>query len=55
MHLFTAAEAQANLEMLGTMDGFIFGSPTYMGSLSAGLKAFMEATSGLWAEQKWRN
>ncbi len=31
----------------------VFGCPTYMGSLSAGLKTFFEATSGRWMEQKW--
>jgi len=31
----------------------IFGSPTYMGSPSAAMKAFMEATSGRWLEQQW--
>jgi multimeric flavodoxin WrbA len=31
----------------------VFGCPTYMGSPSAGLKKFFEATSGRWMEQKW--
>lgn len=31
----------------------IFGSPTYMGSPSAAMKAFMEATSSRWLEQQW--
>jgi NAD(P)H dehydrogenase (quinone) len=31
----------------------IFGSPTYMGSASAAFKAFMEATSQRWMEQRW--
>jgi multimeric flavodoxin WrbA len=34
-------------------DAIIFGCPTYMGSPSAGLKKFFEATSGRWFEQKW--
>jgi len=34
-------------------DAMVFGCPTYMGSPSAGMKAFMEATSGRWMEQKW--
>ena len=38
---------------LDNSDAIIFGCPTYMGSVSAGLKSFMEATSGRWAEQKW--
>jgi multimeric flavodoxin WrbA len=38
---------------LDAADAIVFGCPTYMGSPSAGLKAFMEATSGRWMEQKW--
>ena len=34
-------------------DAIIFGSPTYMGSASAAFKAFMEATSQRWMEQRW--
>lgn len=36
-------------------DAIIFGCPTYMGSASAGLKKFMEATSGLWYQQRWKD
>ncbi|MEE4280035.1 MAG: flavodoxin family protein [Halieaceae bacterium] len=38
---------------LDSCDAMIFGSPTYMGSASAAFKAFMEATSGRWMEQRW--
>lgn len=38
---------------LDEADALVFGCPTYMGSPSAGLKAFMEASSGRWMEQKW--
>ena len=38
---------------LDAADAMIFGSPTYMGSASAAFKAFMEATSGRWMEQRW--
>ena len=34
-------------------DAIIFGCPTYMGSPSADMKRFMEASSGRWMEQKW--
>lgn len=40
-------------ETLDAADALVFGCPTYMGSTSAGLKAFMEATSGRWMERKW--
>lgn len=33
----------------------IFGSPTYMGSVSAKFKEFMEATGKKWFEQKWKD
>ncbi len=40
-------------EKLDAADAIIFGCPTYMGSPSAGLKQFMEATSGRWMTQTW--
>jgi multimeric flavodoxin WrbA len=41
---------------LNSADAIIFGAPTYMGSLSAPFKAFMDATSGkVWGESKWAN
>jgi NAD(P)H dehydrogenase (quinone) len=38
---------------LDSADAIIFGSPTYMGSISADMKRFMEATSSRWMETKW--
>ena len=38
---------------LHTCHAIVFGSPTYMGSVSAQFKAFADATSDFWAEQKW--
>ncbi|HEX9852710.1 MAG TPA: flavodoxin family protein [Woeseiaceae bacterium] len=38
---------------LDDAESIIFGCPTYMGSLSAGIKKFMELTSPRWFEQKW--
>ena len=38
---------------LDAADAIIFGSPTYMGSVSAEMKKFMEATSKRWMELKW--
>lgn len=38
---------------LDAADAIIFGCPTYMGSLSADMKKFMETTSDRWQEQKW--
>ncbi len=39
--------------VLDSADAMIFGCPTYMGSVSAGMKQFMELTSPRWMEQKW--
>jgi multimeric flavodoxin WrbA len=38
---------------LDNADALVIGCPTYMGSPSAGIKTFMEATSPRWMEQKW--
>lgn len=46
------AEA-ATWESLDCADALIFGCPTYMGSPSAGLKKFMEDSSGRWMEHRW--
>ena len=40
---------------LDAADAIIFGSPTYMGSVSAPFKAFMDETSSRWYERAWRN
>ena len=36
-------------------DALIFGCPTYMGSVSAGFKGFMESSSVVWLTQGWRD
>lgn len=41
------------LAQLDAADAIIFGSPTYMGSVSAQLKAFMDSTSPRYMERKW--
>lgn len=40
---------------LDEADAIVFGSPTYMGTVSAPFKAFMDAASGAWFQQKWRD
>ncbi len=40
---------------LNSSDGIIFGSPTYMGSVSWQFKKFADASSKLWATQAWKN
>ena len=40
---------------LDECDGVIFGSPTYMGSTAAQMKAFMDAMAPRWFTQAWRD
>ncbi len=41
------------LARLSQADALVFGSPTFMGCVSAQFKAFADATSELWARQHW--
>lgn len=41
--------------VLAEADAIVFGCPTYMGSVSAGFKQFMEKTSHIWLEQGWKD
>src|SRR6202043_3828822 len=43
----TAEDAPGRWELFDGADAIIMGAPTYMGSLSAPFKAFMDATSHL--------
>ena len=42
-------------DALAQADAIIFGSPTYMGSVSGPFKCFMDATSKVWYEQGWKD
>lgn len=53
--LIDVEEIEKNWEKLDEADAIIFGSPTYMGSVSAKFKLFMEASSHRWFEQKWKD
>ncbi len=55
VELVKAEDVERDLAMFDKADAIIFGSPTYMGTVSAPFKAFMDATSKLWMEQKWKN
>jgi NAD(P)H dehydrogenase (quinone) len=48
-----AADMQPILDAVADADAIIFGSPTYMGDVSAALKAFFEASSKVWMAQGW--
>lgn len=43
------------LEAASGADGIIFGAPTYMGDISAPLKAFFEASSKVWFVSGWKD
>ena len=46
--LLQAEELVSSPERLLRFDGFIFGSPTYLGGVSGQFKSFMDATGRLW-------
>ena len=43
------------LRQLDGSDGMIFGSPTYMGSVSGQMECFFDATAERWMAQSWRD
>jgi len=43
------------LRQLDASDGVIFGSPTYMGSVSGQMECFFDATAERWMNQSWRD
>lgn len=49
------ALTDAHWAELADADAIVFGAPTYMGSLSAPFKAFMDASSKVWFTQGWKN
>ncbi len=53
--MFSVDELSENLSELADFNGLIFGSPTYMGSVSAPFKMFMDKSSGIWARQEWKD
>lgn len=53
--LYTVDEATYHLDDLDKADAIIFGCATYMGSMSAGMKSFLEATVKKWFAQSWKD
>ncbi|WP_370334571.1 NAD(P)H-dependent oxidoreductase [Parvularcula marina] len=53
--LVTAEDATDDLDRFDDADAIIFGSPTYMGSASGPMTTFMDATSKVWAEDRWKD
>ncbi|MBB4867025.1 multimeric flavodoxin WrbA [Pseudomonas nitritireducens] len=54
VHLLRAQELIERPQALLAYHGLILGSPTYLGGVSAPLKALMDATGPLWRQQKLR-
>jgi multimeric flavodoxin WrbA len=55
VNVFTTEEAIKNMDILANYDGFIWGTPTYMGNVSGPFKMFMDASGGVWLKQGWKN
>lgn len=55
VRLHTAEEAGEDLESFSDVTGIIFGSPTYMGSVSGDMEAFFDKTSKVWFNQGWKD
>lgn len=53
--LIAVADIDKHWGDLAEADAIIFGAPTYMGSVSAPFKAFMDASSKVWFSQGWKD
>lgn len=53
--LIPVEEAQARAAEIDAADAIVFGAPTYMGSVSAQFKTFMDWTSKVWFAQGWKD
>ncbi len=53
--LIAVGDVDRHWDDLAAADAIIFGAPTYMGSVSAPFKAFMDASSKVWFTQGWKD
>jgi NAD(P)H dehydrogenase (quinone) len=53
--LIPVAEAEAKAETLNAANAIIFGSPTYMGSVSGPFKTWADTTAKVWFGQGWKD
>lgn len=53
--LDVSALDEAAWQLLNDADAIVFGSPTYMGGVSAPFKAFADETSKVWMTQGWQD
>jgi len=52
VHLLQAQHLAGAPDDLSAFDGFVLGSPTYLGGVSGAFKNFMDSTGGLWRVQR---
>lgn len=53
--LIFAEDAASDPAQLDHYEALVFGCPTYMAGPSAGFKEFIDATSGIWLQQGWKD
>jgi NAD(P)H dehydrogenase (quinone) len=53
--LIPVDQAEARAAEIDAVDAVVFGAPTYMGSVSAPFKAFMDWSSKAWFARAWKN
>jgi multimeric flavodoxin WrbA len=53
--LISVTDIDRHWNDLKLVDAIIFGTPTYMGGVSAPFKAFMDVSSKVWATQDWKD
>jgi len=53
--LVSVADIDKHWDDLKDADAIIFGTPTYMGGVSAQFKAFMDASAKVWFVQGWKD
>lgn len=51
--LINVEKADEHWDYINNSEAIIFGSPTYMGTISAPFKKFMDETSKIWFKQGW--
>ena len=53
--LIDVEDIEAHWDDLDSSDAIVFGTPTYMAGPSAPFKAFLDATSPRWQQQRWKD
>jgi NAD(P)H dehydrogenase (quinone) len=53
--ILTVEEATARMDEMDNAAGILFGCPTYMGSMSAGMKEFLEVAAKKWFTMAWKD